>query len=246
VKALKIVAVVLGALLLLGGGGLLAGSALVGQSQGVFDQELARSGLAGPVSGTVLSIDQGAIYTVSFVDQQGQPQTGAGPVASGTDAPEVGETVSVFYNTTDPSQIVLLNIPGGGLLGIANALRTVGIVCVIVGALLLAAGIISLLVGRKPAAVTGTPTGYPPVEPGVQPPPPGNLQQQSPPGYPPQPPPGYPQQPPPPGYQPPPPSGYQPPPPSGYQPPPSGYQPPPPPPYPPAQPPPPAGYPPQH
>jgi hypothetical protein len=239
VKALKIIAVVLGALLLLGGGALLAGSALVGQSQGAFDQELARRGLAGPVSGTVLSIDQGAIYTVSFVDQQGQPQTGAGPVASGTDAPEVGETVSVFYNTTDPSQIVLLNIPGGGLLGIANALRTVGIVCVIVGALLLAAGIISLLVGRKAAPVTGTPTGYPPVQPGVQPPPPGYPQQQSPPGYPQQPPPsGYPQQPPP-GYpSQPPPSGYQPPPPSGYQ-------PPPPPPYPPAQPPPPAGYPPQ-
>jgi hypothetical protein len=191
------------------------------------------------VSGTVLSIDQGAIYTVSFVDQQGQPQTGAGPVASGTDAPEVGETVSVFYNTTDPSQIVLLNIPGGGFLGIADTLRTVGIVCVIVGAVLLAAGIISLLVGRKPAAVTGAPTGYPPVQPGAQPPPPGYPQQQPPPGYSQQPPPGYQQQPPP-GYPPQqPPPGYQQQPPSAYQ------QQPPPPEYPPQQPPPPAGYPPQ-
>ena len=65
-KALKILGVVFGVLLLLAGGGLLAGSALVGQGQGAFDQELAKSGLAGPVSGTVLSIDQGAIYTVSY------------------------------------------------------------------------------------------------------------------------------------------------------------------------------------
>ena len=169
------------------------------------------------MSGTVLSIDQGAIYTVSFVDQQGQPQTGAGPVASGTDAPEVGETVSVFYNTTDPSQIVILNIPGGGFLGIADTLRTVGIVCLIVGAVLLAAGIISLLMGRKPAAVTGPPTGYPPVQPGAQPRTPGirssnprpvtrssrrprGIQQQPPPGHPPQQPPSAYQQQPPPAY----------------------------------------------
>ena len=219
--ALKIIGVVLGAILLLGGGALLAGSALIGQGQGAFDQELAKNGLAGPVSGTVLSNDQGALYTVSFVDQQGQPQTGAGPVASGTDAPEVGETVSVFYNTTDPRQIVILNIPGGGIPGIADALRTIGIVCVIVGAVLLAAGIISLLVGRKPAAVTAPPAGYPPVQPGVQPPPPGYPQQQPPPGYqqpPPSayqqpPPPEYPRQPPPPEYPrqpPPPPTGYPP------------------------------------
>ena len=42
---------------------------------------------------------------------------------------EVGETVSVFYNTTDPGQIVILNIPGGGIAGIAGTLRTAGIVC---------------------------------------------------------------------------------------------------------------------
>ena len=182
-KALKILGVVFGALLLLAGGALLAGSALVTQGQGAFDQELAKSGLAGPVSGTVLSIDQGAIYTVSYVDQQGQPKTGAGPIASGTDAPEVGETVSVFYNTNDPGQIVILNIPGGGIAGIADKLRTAGIVCLIVGGILLIAGIIGLLTGRKPAAVTGSPAGYPPGQPGVQPPPAGYPQQQPPPGY---------------------------------------------------------------
>jgi len=240
VKALKILGVVFGALLLLAGGALLAGSVLVTQGQGAFDQELAKSGLAGPVSGTVLSIDQGPIYTVSYVDQQGQPQTGAGPIASGTDAPEVGEAVSVFYNTNDPGQIVILNIPGGGIAGIADKLRTAGIVCLIVGGILLIAGMIGLLTGRKPAAVTGSPASYPPGQPGVQPPPAGYPQQQPPPGYAQQPPPpGYPQQQPPPGYQQPPP-GYPP------QQPPSAYQQQPPPPgYPPQQPPPPPGYPPQ-
>ena len=77
-KALKIVAVVLGVLLLLGGIGLLAGSAAVGFGQGAFEDELAKSGLAGPVRGTVTSIESG-LYTVSYTDKQGVSQTGQGP-----------------------------------------------------------------------------------------------------------------------------------------------------------------------
>ncbi len=235
-KALKILGVVFGALLLLAGAGLLAGSALIDQGQGVFNEQLAKDGLAGPVSGTVTSIDQGAIYTVSFVDQQGQSQSGRGPIASGTDAPEVGETVDVFYNTTDPSQILILNIPGGGLAGLVGTLRTVGIVSLIVGALLLLAGLIGLIAGRKKALGADAPGApLPPgpyAQPGAQQPPPGYPQQAPPPGYGQQPPPGYGQQQPPPGYgQPPPPPGYpqQPPPGYGQPPPPPGYpqQPPP-------------------
>ena len=71
-KALKILGVVFGVLLLLAGAGFLAGSALIDQGRGAFDEQLAKDGLAGPVSGTVTSIDQGAIYTVS--DASAEPR----------------------------------------------------------------------------------------------------------------------------------------------------------------------------
>jgi hypothetical protein len=168
------------------------------------------------VQGTVTSIDQGSLYTVSYTDKQGAPQVGQGPVASGTEQPQVGDEVSVYYSTSDPSQIVILNIPGGGLVGIAGGLRMAGYVCLAVGGILLLAGIIGLIAGRRKAVPparaypASLPPGQPypgqpypgqpyPGQPG--PPPPGYPQQ--PPGtqpYPPQP--GYPQQPgpPPPGY----------------------------------------------
>ena len=103
-KVLKILGVVFGALLLLTGIGLLAGSAVAGAGQGAFDDELAKQGLAGPVKGTVTSIDQGTIFTVSYTDKQGTEQTGSGPVVSGTKPPSVGDEVSVYYNTADPSR----------------------------------------------------------------------------------------------------------------------------------------------
>ncbi len=208
-KALKIVAVVLGVLLLLSGVGLLAGSAAVGFGQGAFEDELAKSGLAGPVRGTVTSIESG-LYTVSYTDKQGVSQTGQGPAASGTEAPQVGAEVDVYYSTSDPSQIVILNIPGGGLAGIAGGLRTTAIVCLVVGGILLLAGIIGLVAGRKKAvaAAPAYPTPLPPGQaypgqPGQQPPgysqpPPPDFQPYPPQPYPPQPYPpqqGYPQQP---------------------------------------------------
>ena len=47
-KALKILGVVFGVLLLLAGAGFLAGSALIDQGRGAFDEQLAKDGLAGP------------------------------------------------------------------------------------------------------------------------------------------------------------------------------------------------------
>jgi hypothetical protein len=201
VKALKIIGVVLGALLLLTGIALLAGSAVAGVGQGALDDELAKQGLAGPVKGTVTSIDQGSIFTVDYVDKQGTSQTGSGPVASGTNPPEVGDEVNVYYRTDEPSTIVILDLPGGGDIGgIGRGLRTAAIVCLIVGALLLLAGIIGLVTGRKTrAATTADQAGVPqPVAAGQSEPMPGHQ-------YPPQPGPQDPsgqQGPPPPQYPP--------------------------------------------
>jgi hypothetical protein len=217
-KALKIVGIVLGALLLLTGAGLLAGSALVDKGQGAFEQELAKSGYAGPVEGVVRSVDEASpvIVTVSYTDEQGRKQTGQG-AATGANPPNVGDTVPTYYSTSDPSQIVVVNVPGLGNLGaVAATLRIAGIVCLIAGAVLLLAGILGLALGKKsPAAITAGST-YPPGAPGQPPagypmqypPQPGQpYQGQQPPAqpYPPQQPPAqpYPPQQPYPAQQPP-------------------------------------------
>jgi Protein of unknown function (DUF3592) len=164
VKVLKILGVVFGALLLLTGIGLMAGSAVVGAGQGKFDEELAKQGLAGPVQGKVTAVDQSTtLYTVKYTDKQGAAQTGTGPVASGTKAPAVGNEVEVYYNLSDPSQIVILDNPAvNNLGGVGKTLRTIGIVCLILGAVLLLAGIIGLVRGRKArAAVAGDQPGVP-------------------------------------------------------------------------------------
>ncbi len=182
-KVLKILGIVFGILLLLTGGGLLAGSALASKGEGAFEQELAKSGYAGPVEGTVKSVDQGSpvIVTVSYTDKQGKAHTGQG-AASGPTPPSVGDTVSTYYSTSDPSQILVVNVPGlGNLSGVAATLRIAGIICLIAGAVLLLAGILGLLLGKKPAVAAAGPA-YPTAIPG-----------QSPGGYPAQP---YPQQPP--------------------------------------------------
>ena len=105
-----------------------------------------------------------------YTDKNGVSQTGRGPSANGTstgtEAPQVGDTVSVYYSTTDPAQIVILNIPGGGLAGIAGGLRTTGIVCLAVGAILLLAGIIGLVAGRKKAVAAAPAYPAAPLPPG--------------------------------------------------------------------------------
>jgi hypothetical protein len=151
VKVLKILGVVFGALLLLTGIGLMTGSAVAGAGQQKFDDGLAKEGLAGPVKGTVTSIDQTTTqFTVNYTDKQGAAQTGTGPVANGTKPPAVGDKVNVYYYTATPSQIVILDVPGAGDIGgIGRVLRTAGIVCLILGAVLLLAGIIGLVTGRR-------------------------------------------------------------------------------------------------
>ena len=168
-KALKILGIVFGILLLLTGGGLLAGSVLASKGQGAFEQELAKSGYAGPVEGTVKSVEQSSpvIVTVSYTDKQGKTQTGQG-AASGATPPEVGDKVSTYYSTSDPSQILVVNVPGlANLSGVAATLRISGIICLIAGSVLLLAGILGLVLGKKPAAVAAAPA-YPTSIPGQQ------------------------------------------------------------------------------
>jgi hypothetical protein len=223
-KALKILGIAFGILLLLTGGGLAVASFAADKGQSAVDQELAKTGYAGPVDGTVQSVDQTApvTVTVTYTDPQGKTQTGQGAVAGGQ-PPEVGDTVSTYYSTSDPSEVVVISVPGlGDLGGIGDTLRTAAIICLIVGSVLLLAGILGLALGKKqptpaspgPASPTGPPqqpqAGYP-IQPYLPQPPPGQ-------GYPPQQPPpgpGYPPQQPPPGQgyprqQPPPDEGFPP------------------------------------
>lgn len=170
-KIVKILGVVFGALFLLTGIALLAGSAMFGAGQGKFDRQLAEQGLAGPVDGRVTAIE-GPVYSVDYTDKSGAPQTGRGQVAEGTTPPEMGDDVQVYYSTVDPSQLIILDFPGGNFAGVAGLLRTVAIVCLVLGAVLLLAGIIGLVTARRrAAAVTAGAGGLP----AVPPPPPGQA-----------------------------------------------------------------------
>jgi hypothetical protein len=151
VKVVRILGVVFGALFLLTGVALLVGAAIFGAGQGEFDRQLAEKGLAGPANGRVVAID-GASYTVDYTDKNGASQTGTGPVAEGTTPPGQGDDVQVYYSTLDPGQIIILDFPGGNFAGVAGLLRTVAIVCLVIGAVLLVAGIISLVTGRRRTA----------------------------------------------------------------------------------------------
>lgn len=162
-KAVKILGVVFGALFLLTGITLLAGSAVFGAGQGAFDANLAERGLAGPVEGTVTAIE-GPVFTVDYTDKSGAAQTGRGAVAEGTTPPEQGDDVQVYYSTLDPNQIIILDFPGGNFAGVAGLLRTIAILCLAVGAVLLVAGIIGLVTGRRRAAAL-TAAADPPADP---------------------------------------------------------------------------------
>jgi hypothetical protein len=212
-KALKIVGIVFGILLLLTGGGLAAGSVLANKGQAAFQEELTNSGYAGPVDGTVQSVSQSnpVVVKVSYTDNEGKQQTGQGSFAGGQ-PPQVGDSVSTYYSTSDPSQVVVVNLPGlSDLSSIADSLRTAAIACLIVGSGLLLAAILALALGRKQPAVVAPGQMYPPQQPPAgyptRPYPPQQPQAGYPPqpspgqGYPPQPPPGqpYPPQQPPPG-----------------------------------------------
>jgi hypothetical protein len=204
-KALKIVGIVFGILLLLTGGGLAAGSVLANRGQAAFQEELTNSGYAGPVDGTVQSVSQSnpVVVKVRYTDNEGKQQTGQGSFAGGQ-PPQVGDSVSTYYSTSDPSQVVVVNLPGlSDLSSIADSLRTAAIACLIVGSGLLLAAILALALGRKQPAVVAPGQMYPPQQPPAgyptQPYPPQQPQA----GYPTQPYPpqqpqaGYPQQQPP-------------------------------------------------
>ena len=159
-KALKIVGIVFGILLLLTGGGLAAASVLANKGQAAFQEELTSSGYAGPVDGTVQSVSQNdpVVVTVSYTDDQGKQQTGQGTFAGGQ-PPQVGDTVSTYYSTSDPSQVVVVNLPGlGDLSAIADTLRTAAIICLIVGSVLLLAGNSRVGAGQEAAGSCSTRT----------------------------------------------------------------------------------------
>jgi hypothetical protein len=172
VKVAKILGVVFGALFLLTGIALLAGSAVFGAGQGEFDRQLAEQGLAGPVNGRVTAIDP-PVYTVDYTDKTGVARTGSGQVAEGTTPPEQGDDVQVYYSTLDPSQIIILDFPGGNFAGVAGLLRTVAIICLVVGAVILIAGIIGMVTGRRrgAAATAGAAGSRPGPTQGSAPPP---------------------------------------------------------------------------
>ncbi len=159
-KVLKVLGIVFGILLLLTGGGLLAGSFAAGKGDDAVQRQMQSSGLVGPVQGTITEVD-GQNVTVAFTDQQGQSQTGSGQAAL-TKPAEVGDTVSIYYSSDDPSIIVATDILGGSLAKVAGTLRTAGIICLILGGLLLLGGIIGLVVGKKAAPALPPGSGYPP------------------------------------------------------------------------------------
>ena len=71
--------------------------------------------------------------------------------------------MSLLYFLEDPDRIVIIDLgPVADISGIGNALRIGGISCLVVGAVLLAAGIIGLVIGRKRSAPAGMPPGGPP------------------------------------------------------------------------------------
>lgn len=196
-KVVKILGVVFGALFLLTGISLLAGAAVFNAGTGEFDRQLAEQGLAGPVEGTVTAVETqpdvaGTFYTVEYTDKQGTTRSGTGPVADGTTPPAQGDDVQVYYSTADPSQIIIYDFPGANFAGVAGLLRTIAIVCIAIGAVLLVAGIIGLVTGRRraPAVAAGAPPAF-----GTMPPPAPGPDQAPTPGQ--EPPPGPGQAPPP-------------------------------------------------
>ena len=183
-KVMKILGVVFGALLLLAGIALLAGSALTGATQRAIEDELAKQGLSGPVKGTVTSVGEGGTYTVSYTDKEWTAQTGTGPLVAGTEPPPVCHEVSVYYSTANPSQIAIVDLSANADFGgISIGLLTAAIICLIVGASLLLAGILGLVSGRRArAAATAGQGGEPLAVPTGQPPAARGQQQYPPPG----------------------------------------------------------------
>src|SRR6478672_947401 len=146
-KVLRVLGLIFGILLLLTGGGLLLGAAAADKGQESVLQEVAKQGLKGPVEATVVSAEDSA-YTVTFTAEDGQDYT-ATAVSTLSTPPKVGDTVSIFYKADDPTVAAISDAPVNALDGVAGTLRTSGFVALGLGAVLLVAGILGFVLGKK-------------------------------------------------------------------------------------------------
>jgi hypothetical protein len=161
---LKILGIVFGTLLLVTGGALAIGWQVANEAKADIAEEWANSGYAGPVDGTVQSVDQAnpVIVTVTYTDTQGNTHTAQGE-AINDKPPEVGATVPTYYSTSDPNQVIVDNLLGvGDLSAIGEILRIAAIICLTVGSVTLPAGVLGLALGRKQPASVGPGPTYPP------------------------------------------------------------------------------------
>jgi hypothetical protein len=174
-KVLKILAIVLGAITLLTGVGMFLGSAAISKGSGALNTQMSQQGFVGPVEGVVKAIDPTGAYSVVFNDQQGVQHTGTG--AAATSKPKIGDTVTLFYYRDNPETVVIADLGSVGTI-----LRTGGLITGGVGAVLLLAGVLGLLLGRKAPSVAGYPAqAYPQPYPPQQYPPQAYPPQQYPP-----------------------------------------------------------------
>ena len=156
-KVLRVLGLIFGILLLLTGGALMAGSAVVAKGSDTVQQQIAAQGLKGPVKATVVRVRDG-VYTVKFKAEDGKTYTVQAESAMAT-PPKSGDTVSVFYQADDPTSALISNAPVGALTGIAGTLRTAGIIALVIGGLLLIGAILGFVFGKKsaPAVVAQSP-----------------------------------------------------------------------------------------
>ena len=148
-KVLRVLGLIFGILLLLTGGALMAGSAVVAKGSDTVQQQIAAQGLKGPVKATVVRVRDG-VYTVKFKADDGKTYTVQAESAMAT-PPKSGDTVSVFYQADDPTSALISNAPVGALTGIAGTLRTAGIIALVIGGLLLVGAILGFVFGKKSA-----------------------------------------------------------------------------------------------
>jgi Protein of unknown function (DUF3592) len=167
-KAMKILGIVVGIWFLLTGGGLAVASDLEKAVEADVEAEVraeanewAKSGFAGPVDGTVQSVDQTSpvTATVIYTDTQGNTHTGQGEVTSGKPL-QVGATVSIYYTTSDPGVVVVDVLEEEDPSGTGEILRIAAIIYLTLGSVILLAGTVGLALGkRQPAQL------YPPQQP---------------------------------------------------------------------------------
>jgi hypothetical protein len=182
-KVLRVVGLILGIMLILGGAALMVASFALEKTQGVVERQLQSGGLQGPVQGTVTAIND-RFVTVRFTDTQGEDHTATAAEAT-TRPPKVGDLVAVLYDPDDPSLVVIADLPMTPLSTAGSRLKTIGIVSLVCGGLILTASIVGFVLARRtpqqqrqpfPSAGYGPPpgTGFP-VQPGSQYPPAGQY-----------------------------------------------------------------------